>query len=87
MVSIMAKTSRKSSAPVGIPEVIAGRFGQKLREMRLAREWSQAELAQRSQSLQKTISGYESGHLAYPTYLNLIRLAQAFGCSLDEFAS
>lgn len=58
-------------------------FGPHLREMRLARGLTQAELAQRSDTNTMFISKLERG-VTTPTIGTLVRLARALRCNVTE---
>lgn len=60
-------------------------LGAKIRQLRQARDWTQAELAAKVGVHQKQVSSYERGG-SYPTTEVLIKLAQAFDVSLDYLA-
>lgn len=52
-------------------------FGQRVRQARTHRGWTQKELAQASGLTQSAIGNYESGQRAQPTGSALLRLADA----------
>ncbi len=56
--------------------------GDKIKELRLERSWSQSELAAKSGINPKMISRYELG-LAQPTLTGLMKLADVFDVSTD----
>jgi len=58
-------------------------FGARLRELRLARGMTQAELATRSRSNESFISNLERGRTT-PTLGMLLRLADALGCQITD---
>ena len=58
-------------------------FGPHLRELRLARGLTQAELAERSDTNTMFISKLERG-VTTPTIGTLVRLAKALGCRVTE---
>ena len=58
--------------------------GRRLRELRIARAWSQAELASRAAVNVATVRRYERGLLRVEC---LVKLAQALGTSLDELVA
>ena len=57
-------------------------FGTRLRELRTARGWTQAQLSARLGVTKSVISAYETA-LRYPSYDILIRIAALFGVSSD----
>ena len=60
--------------------------GEKLRAMRLARGWSQMQLARESGLWVSRISLLDNNHTADPRFSTILRLAEALGCSTDELA-
>ena len=60
--------------------------GERLREMRLARGWSQAQLAMKSGLRVSRISLLENNHVADPRFSAVLTLAEALGCCADELA-
>jgi transcriptional regulator with XRE-family HTH domain len=58
-------------------------FGARLRELRLARGMTQAELATLSRSNESFISNLERGRTT-PTLGMLLRLADALGCQITD---
>lgn len=61
--------------------------GEKLRETRESREFSQAGLARRSGVSKATISRYERGEIADPGVNTLVSLAKALGEKLDDVSA
>lgn len=60
------------------------KFGEKLKELRMAKGWSQIELAKKMEVTNRTISSYERGE-AYPKKMNAItKIALLFGLSVDN---
>ena len=59
-------------------------LGTRIQLLRTARHWSQRTLAQRAQIGQSYLSQLESGHRPDPGIGVVIKLATAFGLSLDE---
>ena len=57
------------------------RLGQRVRELRLAKEWTQEGLAGECGLDRSYISGLELGR-RNPTYLNLLRIARSFNLSV-----
>lgn len=57
-------------------------LGDRLKRLRWKRGWTQAELAEKLQTHQKQISGYERD-VHTPSTDTLIRYAKVFDCSLD----
>lgn len=66
--------------------VMARAIGRRIREMRLARGWSRAELARRTDILGPNITRAESGAVL-PTLDLLARFAEAFGTSCAVIVS
>ena len=64
-------------------ETGADSFGKRLRQLRLGRGWTQAELSRRVQIERAVIGNYERG-FHYPAIPVLVRLAQAFEVSVDR---
>ena len=60
--------------------------GERLREIRLARGWSQEQLAMKSGFRVSRISLLENNHVADPRFSTILTLAEALGCSADELA-
>jgi transcriptional regulator with XRE-family HTH domain len=60
-------------------------LGDRLRELRQRRGWSQAQLARKLDVHQKQISGYERG-VHTPSVEALVKIAKAFNVSLDYLA-
>lgn len=58
-------------------------FGQRLRELRIARNFSQGELAERCGSNRPFISNLERG-VKVPSLTMVLRLADALGCRVYE---
>jgi transcriptional regulator with XRE-family HTH domain len=58
-------------------------IGEHIKQERLARGWTQSELARRSFSNTISISYYENER-SLPSVLVLIGIADAFGISLDQ---
>ena len=58
---------------------------QTIRELREAREWSQAELAHRVGTAPSTIYKWESGKVV-PHVLQLRKLADVFGVLMDDIS-
>ena len=85
MVSAVRETGRQA--------IVAGEdggrgieFGMRLRTLRGARGWSQAQLAKTSGICKERISRLECGHTNDPRASTLRRLAMALGCCIDELA-
>ena len=57
-------------------------FGTRLRELRTARGWTQAQLSARLGVTKSVVSAYEMA-MRYPSYDILIRIAALFGVSSD----
>jgi transcriptional regulator with XRE-family HTH domain len=58
-------------------------FGHHLREMRLARDLTQAQVAERCGTMVPVISNLERG-MTVPTLSTLLHLANALGCKITE---
>ena len=57
-------------------------FGNRVKQLRRQRQWTQKELAEKLNLLSSQVNKYESG-LNIPSIDKLIQLAQIFGISLD----
>ena len=57
-------------------------FGTRLRELRTARGWTQAQLSARLGVTKSVVSAYETA-MRYPSYDILIRIAAIFSVSAD----
>lgn len=57
-------------------------FGEKLRELRLAKEWTQETLAEKAGVPVKSLKNWEGGHRR-PDLGHAFKLTRAFGISLD----
>lgn len=57
-------------------------FGWRMAELRMARRWSQQEVAEKIGVSHSTVSRYEDG-LTNPSVPTLIRLREIFGTTLD----
>jgi transcriptional regulator with XRE-family HTH domain len=64
---------------------LAQQFGRRIQRERLARGWTQVQLAAKAGLNQKVISNYESGK-SEPGLGSFMALARAFGMSLDALA-
>jgi transcriptional regulator with XRE-family HTH domain len=62
----------------------AERFGPRLRELRLRKQWTQKDLASRVGLPVGTVSRFEQGALV-PIWTKAVLLADALGVSLDAF--
>ena len=62
----------------------ADHFAGRLKELRIERGWSQAELAERAGLPQQTISHLENG-VQTPKWGNLLKIAGALGVSCQDF--
>jgi transcriptional regulator with XRE-family HTH domain len=58
-------------------------IGQRIRQLRKEKFWTQRELGARAEIEPKNIGGYESGRLT-PSKKTLEKFAQALGVTLDE---
>lgn len=61
-------------------------LGQKLKQLRQSRGWSQEDLAKKLNRGASTISGYETDAHAIPSNV-LISIAEIFGVSLNELVN
>ena len=59
-------------------------FGAKLKELRMAAGWTQAQLAEKANISQRAVSHWEQG-LREPSWSNVLALADALGVSIEEF--
>lgn len=59
----------------------------RLRAARVARGWSQSELAKRSGLNRSVIRGIESGQLQETAFESIVKLAKALGLGIDVFAT
>jgi transcriptional regulator with XRE-family HTH domain len=59
------------------------RIGRRIREARLAKEWSQTQLAQRLGVADKQVSRWENGQMPYPQTLE--RIAAELGVTAEWF--
>ena len=57
------------------------RLGERIRQLRTAKNWTQEDLAGECGLDRSYVSGLEVGR-RNPTYLNLLRIAKTFGVSL-----
>ncbi|MBL7960934.1 helix-turn-helix transcriptional regulator [bacterium] len=62
-----------------------GSLGQRIRQLRREREWTQEQLAEAIEAHVQTVGLYEKGTL--PTALVLKRIADAFGVSMEYLVS
>jgi ribosome-binding protein aMBF1 (putative translation factor) len=67
--------------PRADPHPALKRLGQRIRELRVAKNWTQEDLAGESGLDRSYVSGLEVGR-RNPTYLNLLKIAKTFGISL-----
>jgi transcriptional regulator with XRE-family HTH domain len=70
---------RKTRNP--LPEIVA--FGARVRKLRLAREWTQEQLAEASEMNSVQISHIERG-ANEAKLMTVVRLARAFGMTASE---
>jgi len=59
-------------------------LAKRLKELRKKSGWSQQKLAEKSGLSYNTITKIEQGAATMPTIQTMIRIADAFGISLDE---
>lgn len=71
---------------MAVTRTIGELFGERLRELRQKRGWTQVELAQRCDLPQARISELESGSRA-PNLVTMIRLAAALKCNVGALVS
>ncbi|MCC5987891.1 MAG: helix-turn-helix transcriptional regulator [Pararhodobacter sp.] len=71
-------------ASAGCPDHDRAEFGRRLRELRRARGWTLAQLAERSGVAISTISKAERGVMAL-TYDRMLQLARGIGVDMAEF--
>jgi len=55
-----------------------------LKELRKDRKWTQQELAQKANLSFNAVTKIEQGAAKHPTLKTLIKLAEAFGISIDK---
>lgn len=67
--------------PRSAPHADLRRLGQRIRHFRVAKNWTQEDLAGECGLDRSYVSGLEVGR-RNPTYLNLLRIAKTFGVSL-----
>ena len=67
--------------PRATPHPALKRLGDRIRELRTAKTWTQEDLAGETGLDRSYISGLEVGR-RNPTYLNLVKLADTFGVPL-----
>jgi transcriptional regulator with XRE-family HTH domain len=65
------------------PRELRGAIGARILRLRQGRRWTQRKLGQRIGAKVERISRLENGHSA-PVLVELVRLSEAFGVSLDE---
>jgi ribosome-binding protein aMBF1 (putative translation factor) len=63
-------------------QLMLRKFRARLRELRVAHGWSQADLEKKAGLIETQISQYEIGHRT-PAFLTLAALAKALDCSVD----
>lgn len=76
--------SIRAVPPRARPHPALRKLGEHIRQLRLAKHWSQEVLAGECGLDRSYVSGLEGG-LRNPTYLNLLKLSKAFGLSLETF--
>jgi transcriptional regulator with XRE-family HTH domain len=69
--------------PRGKPHQALVKLGARIRQLRLAKGWSQEDLAGEAVLDRSYISGLESG-MRNPTYLNLLKIAGALDLSVQR---
>lgn len=67
--------------PRSVPHPVLKKLGQRVRELRTAKDWTQEELAGECGFDRSYVSGLEVGR-RNPTYLKLVRLAKTLGTPL-----
>ncbi len=67
--------------PRSAPHQALRRLGQRIRHLRVAKDWTQEDLAGECGLDRSYVSGLEVGR-RNPTYLNLLRISKTFGVSL-----
>ena len=70
-----------SVPPRTVPHPALRRLGQRIRRLRVAKQWTQEDLAGECGLDRSYVSGLEVGR-RNPTYLNLLRIAKTFGMPL-----
>jgi transcriptional regulator with XRE-family HTH domain len=66
------------------PREVADRFGDRLRELRTAKGWTQGELADRAGMAKAGIANLEQGRTG-PSWETVVRLCAALGVPCDAF--
>ncbi len=61
-------------------------IARRLKELRKEHNWTQQKLAEKAGLSFNAITKIEQGAAEYPTLKTLLKLADAFGISLDELA-
>ena len=56
----------------------------RLKELRKERKWTQQELAEKASLSFNAVTKIEQGAAKHPTLKTLLKLAEAFGVSLDD---
>jgi transcriptional regulator with XRE-family HTH domain len=81
----MASTAVSAGLFTGVAAdgAIKARFGKRVRQLRLARGWSQERLAERADISTPYLSGVERGH-RNPTLVKLVKIARALDCGVGE---
>ena len=69
--------------PRSHPHPALRKFGERIRQLRTARGWTQEDLAGECGLDRSYLSGLELGR-RNPTYLNLLKLAKAFGLAVVD---
>ena len=67
--------------PRATPHPALRRLGQRVRSLRLAKDWTQEQLAAECELDRSYVSGLEVGR-RNPTYLNLLKIAKTLGMPL-----
>lgn len=59
----------------------------RIRQLRIARKWTQIDLAKKAGVSQPLISQLEAGKKISPTVVPLLRIAKALGVSVEELVT
>ena len=79
----LSSPEHDSCFDVTLGESVNRRFGERIRALRLAKGWSQEDLAERAGMDRTYVGGIERGR-RNPTLKNVAALARALECHLNE---
>lgn len=77
----MDRGQHQGVPPRARPHPALRRLGERIRQLRTARNWTQEDLAGECELDRSYVSGLEVGR-RNPTYLNLLKIAKTFGMPL-----